>query len=172
MKTISMLFAFIFVLTTAYPQSVVEDAEKLKKPVDCGVDQYDAFKNSAFDLKDDLLKSTKNHAQLSEDIAKYETGEKEKNAINLGGDLVKMRQLKNSMGDFDDRVSQLGNDGKSLAANVSKVRPITKVKQATDNTKTSTRAVDLSRELLKELKTNVDKDLEKLDKYMKEVEEE
>lgn len=172
MKKLSILFTFIFVLTTAFSQSVVEDAEKLKKPVDCGVDQYDAFKNSAFDLKDDLMKSTKNHAQLSEDIEKYETGEREKNTINLAGDMAKMRQLKNSMGDFDDRVNTLATDGKNLAENVTKVRPVTRVKQATDNTKTSMRAVDLSRELLKELKVNVDKDLEKLEKYMKEVEEE
>ena len=76
------------------------------------------------------------------------------------------------MGDFDDRVNTLATDGKNLAENVTKVRPVTRVKQATDNTKTSMRAVDLSRELLKELKVNVDKDLEKLEKYMKEVEEE
>lgn len=172
MKTLSMLFTFIFVLTAAFSQSVVEDAEKLKKPVDCGVGQYDAFKNSSFELKDDLLKSTKNHARLREDIAKYDTGEREKNAVNLGGDMAKMRQMKNSMGDFDERVNRLAGDGKTLAENVTGVRPVTKVKQATDNTKTSMRAVDLSRDLLKELKTNVDKDLEKLEKYMKEVEKE
>lgn len=172
MKTLGMLFTFLFFITTAFSQGIVDDAEKLKKPVDCGVGQYDAFKNSSFDLKDDLLKSTKNHAQLSEDIAKYDTGEREKNAINLGGDMAKMRQPKNSMGDFDERVNRLAGDGKTLAENVTSVRPVTKVKQATDNTKTSMRAVDLSRDLLKELKTNVDKDLEKLEKYMKEVEKE
>lgn len=170
--TLSLLMILAVSAVTVFAQTTVEQAEELKKPVDCGVDQYDSFKNSAFDLKDDLLKSTKNHEQLSADIRLYETGEREKNTINLAGDAAKMRQLKNSMGDFDDRVNTLASEGKGLADNVAKVKPITKVKQATENTKKSMKAVDVSKSLLKELKTNVEKDLETLDKYLEEEKKE
>lgn len=164
MKKVAFLYMLMLATLTVFSQSVVEESENLKKPADCGVEKYDSFKNAAFTLKDDLLKSTKNHAQLSEDIAKYETGEKEKTAINIAGDAAKMKQLKSSLASFDEKVNSLATEGKDLAENVSSVKPITKVKQASGNTKTSMKAVDLSRDLLKELKTNVDKDIETLNK--------
>jgi len=143
-------------------QSLQEQSQALKRPADCGVTDYDAFKNSSFILKDDVAKTDKNYEQVTTDIGKYATSEKEVTVDNVNADINKVKDVKNSVKTFDDKVVQLTETGKTLSSNVTSIKPITKIKPATTNTKDSVKAVDLSRDILKGLSTKVDADLETL----------
>jgi hypothetical protein len=143
-------------------QSLQEKSQALKKPADCGVTDYDAFKNSSFTLKDDVSKTDKNYEQVSTDIAKYASSERPVTLENVKADIAKVKDVKTSVKTFDDKVVKLSETGKTLSSNVTSVKPITKIKPATSNTKDSVKAVDLSRDILKSLSSKVDVDLETL----------
>jgi hypothetical protein len=143
-------------------QTLQQQATALKKPADCGVTDYDAFKNSSFTLKDDVAKTDKNYETVSADIAKYASSEKPVTIDNVKADITKVKEVKTSLKTFDEKVVSLTETGKNLSSNVTKVKPITKVKPATTNTKDSVKAVDLSRDILKSLSSKVDVDMEKL----------
>jgi hypothetical protein len=143
-------------------QTLQQQATALKRPADCGVTDYDAFKNSSFTLKDDVAKTDKNYEQVSTDVAKYASSEKPLTIDNVKADIIKVKEVKTSVKTFDDKVTNLTETGKTLSSNVTSVKPITKVKPATTNTKDSVKAVDLSRDILKSLSTKVDVDLETL----------
>ena len=152
-------------------QTLQEQSSSLKRPADCGVTDYDAFKNSAFTLKDDVAKTDKNYEDVTTDIAKYATSEKAVTVANIKADINKVKDVKTSIKTFDEKVVSLSETGKTLSSNVTSVKPITKIKPATTNTKDSVKAVDLSRDILKGLSTKVDADLEKLNSLLEKTEE-
>ena len=164
MKKVTFVFlalAFSFAhLVSA--QTLQEQALALKKPADCGVVDYDAFKNSSFVLKDDVAKTDKNYEQVTTDIEKYASSEKAITVDNVKADISKVKEIKSSLKTFEDKIAKLTETGKTLSSNVTSVKPVTKIKPATTNTKDSVKAVDLSRDILKNLGTKVDTDLEKL----------
>jgi hypothetical protein len=162
-KLILISFALAFAGTLSLKaQSLQEKSQALKRPSDCGVTDYDAFKNSSFTLKDDVSKTDKNYEQVSTDIAKYASSERPVTLDNVKADIVKVKDVKTSVKTFDDKVVKLSETGKTLSSNVTSVKPITKIKPATTNTKESVKAVDLSRDILKSLSSKVDVDLETL----------
>jgi len=143
-------------------QTLQEQAQTLKSPADCGVTDYDAFKNSSFTLKDDVTKTDKNYEEVTTDIAKYASSEKAVTVENVKADIAKVKSIKASLGTFDEKVASLTETGKTLSSNVTSIKPITKIKPATTNTKDSVKAVDLSRDILKSLSAKVDADIETL----------
>ncbi len=150
-------------------QTLQQQSTALKKPADCGVTDYDAFKNSSFTLKDDVAKTDKNYEQLSADIAKYASSERPVTVENVKGDINKVKDVKTSLKTFDEKVVSLTETGKTLSSNVTSVKPVTKIKPATTNTKDSVKAVDLSRDILKSLASKVDVDLETLNGLLAKV---
>ncbi len=159
-KLILTSIALAFVATLSImAQSLQQQATALKKPADCGVTDYDAFKNSSFTLKDDVAKTDKNYEQISTDVAKYASSEKPVTLDNVKADINKVKEVKTSLKTFDEKVANLSETGKTLSSNVTSVKPITKIKPATTNTKDSVKAVDLSRDILKSLASKVDVDL-------------
>ncbi|MCB9012796.1 MAG: hypothetical protein H6539_02015 [Bacteroidales bacterium] len=173
MKKQAFIFLAILSFTSVslFAQTLQEQAKALPRPADCGVADYDAFKNSSFTLKDDVVKTDKNYEEVTTDIAKYSTSEKPVTVANVKSDISRVKSVKSSLQTFDDKVVKLTDDGKSLTENVTKVKPVTKIKPATSNTKDSVKAVDLSRDMLKELGTKVDADLETLNGLLSKAEE-
>jgi hypothetical protein len=161
-KLILTSFALAIAGISVMAQSLQEQATTLKRPADCGVTDYDAFKNSSFTLKDDVAKTDKNYERVSADVAKYASSEKPVTIDNVKADITMVKEVKTSVKTFDEKVTSLTETGKTLSSNVASVKPITKVKPATSNTKDSVKAVDLSRDILKSLSTKVDADLETL----------
>jgi hypothetical protein len=157
--TLSLLVAFS---SLSFGQTALEEAKSLQRPADCGVSDYDAFKNSSFTLKEDLVKTTTNYDKLTADISRYATGEKPVVIDSVKADISRVKQVKNSLKTFDDKLSSLSTEGQDLVNNATSVKPVTKIKPATTNTKSAIKAVDLSKSVLKELGTKVDSDIEKL----------
>jgi hypothetical protein len=156
LSTIALAIAGTF---SVMAQTLQEQAATLKRPADCGVTDYDAFKNSSFTLKDDVARTDKNYSDVSTDIAKYSTSEKPVTVDNVKADISKVKAVKASLSTFDEKITSLTETGKTLSSNVTSVKPITKIKPATTNTKDSVKAVDLSRDIIKGLGTKVDADL-------------
>ena len=63
---------------------------------------------------------------------------------------------------MDERVVALTGDGNDLLKDAKSVKPVTKVKAATNNTKKSLKAVDLSKKMISELTGQVSSDIEYL----------
>jgi hypothetical protein len=159
-KLFLSLFALILISSLSiFSQTLQERAQSLKRPGDCGVPDYDAFKNSSFTLKDDILKTDKNYSQVTNNVARYKSGERAVTVDSVKSDINKVKSMKTSLKTFDDKLVSLTEKGKELMNNVTKVKPVTKIKPATSNTKDSVKAVDISKELLKTLSGKVDADL-------------
>ena len=73
---------------------------------------------------------------------------------------------------MDDRVKNLSSEGEELLKNASKVKPVTKVKAATSNTKKSIKAVDYSKSMMNEITAQVATDMETLSAKLAELGEE
>ena len=169
----SLLSVLVIISLSAFiaaGQSTSEEAKKLKNPKDCGVAQYDDFKNSSFSLLSELLKTETNYDGLKADIAGFKNGEKEMTVENIKGDISKFKKLKKSLESMDERVISLTNDGNDLLKDATNVKPVTKVKAATDNTKKSMKAVDYSKKMVDELTVQVSSDIEYLTEQLSDLE--
>lgn len=157
-----LVFAVVFLISgfmAINSQTLQEKAKALIKPADIGVADYDAFKNSSFSLKDEVLKTDKSYDQLSKEVVKYAKGGKKLTYKNVSSDLNKVKNIKTTVKALNDRVGSLAETGKKLSTGAAGVKPGNKVQQATTNTNTSLQAVDLSREILKGLTKKVDADM-------------
>ncbi len=156
----------------AVGQSTSEEAKMLKNPKDCGVSQYDDFKNSSFSLLSELLKTDANYGGLKADIAGFKSGEKEITIDAVKGDISKFKKLKKSLETMDEKVVTLTSEGNDLLKEATNVKPVTKVKAATDNTKESLKAVDYSKKMIGELTGQVSSDIEYLSEQLSGLETE
>ena len=116
------------------------------------------------------MKTDKNYEDVTTDIAKYASSEKPITIDNVKADIAKVKAVKTSLSTFDEKITSLSETGKQLSSNVTSIKPITKIKPATTNTKDSVKAVDLSRDVLKSLSTKVDADLETLNGLLNKAE--
>jgi hypothetical protein len=163
MKSLTcFLFLLFFTVVFVFGQTTKEEAKKLARPADCGVSQYDDFKNSSFNLLSELLKTDTNYEKIKVDISGYVEGEKEVTIDGVKGDISRLKSLKGSLESMDERVASLTTDGNDLLENATKVKPVTKVKAATDNTKESLKAVDLSKKMIDEISGQVEEDIKSL----------
>ena len=163
MKTkIAFFSILIFAYVAAFGQTAREQAKELDRPKDSGISDYDAFKNSSFKLLGELQKTDGNYETIKKDVAGYESGDRAVNIDNVKGDINRLKALKKNVESMDDRVKKLSAESEDLMANVSKVKPVTKVKAATSNTKKAVKAVDVSKAYMKEITTQVNSDLENL----------
>jgi uncharacterized caspase-like protein len=166
----SVLVILSFTTAIVIGQSTREEARKLKNPKDCGVSQYDDFKNSSFKLLSELINTDSNYEGLKTDIAGYKNGGKAITIDAVKGDISKFKKLKKSLETMDERVVALTNDGNDLLKEAKNVKPVTKVKAATDNTKKSLKAVDYSKKMIDELAGQVSSDIEYLSEQLSDLE--
>ena len=171
----SVLFLIPLLLFIALPvlsQSTSEEAKKLQRPKDSGVKDYDEFKNSSFNLLQELIKTDNNYSQIKTDLNGYDDGSREISVTNVKTDYTRLKKLKKSTDVMDDRVKSLSSEGEELLKNASNVKPVTKVKAVTSNTKKSVQAVDYSKSMMGEITTQVSTDMENLSVKLAELGEE
>jgi prefoldin subunit 5 len=164
-----LLPALILIASPVFSQSTSEEARKLQRPKDSGVKDYDEFKNSSFNLLQELLKADDNYAKIKADINGYAEGSREATVNNIRMDYGRLKKLKKSTEVMDDRVKSLSSEGEELLQNASKVKPVTKVKAATSNTKKSIKAVDYSKSMMSEITAEVTTDMETLSEKLAEM---
>ena len=170
-NVIFLLPCILLIMTPvmSFSQSTKEDAKKHQRPKDSGIKEYDEFKNSSFNLLQELLKTDVNYETIKTDIAGYESGEREITIDNVKGDINRLKRLKKSTEVMDDRVKSLSAEGESLLKNAKDVKPVTKVKAATSNTKKSIQAVDYSKTMMTEITGQVVTDIETLSVKLEEL---
>jgi len=169
---LSVLVILMLSAAIAVGQTTSEEAKQLKNPKDCGVSQYDDFKNSSFKLLSELLKTNTNYEGLKADIAGFKSGEKAITVDAVKGDIGKFKKLKKSLESMDERVVALTTDGNDLLKDAKSIKPVTKVKAATNNTKKSLKAADLSKKMISELTGQVSSDIEYLSEQLTDLESE
>ena len=167
-----LLPVLLLIAAPALSQSTSEEARKLQRPKDSGVKDYDEFKNSSFNLLQELLKADDNYAKIKTDINGYTDGSRETTVNNIRMDYGRLKKLKKSTEVMDDRVKSLSSEGEELLKNASDVKPVTKVKAATSNTKKSIKAVDYSKSMMTEITSQVTTDMETLSEKLAEMGEE
>ena len=168
----SLLFLLPLMMFLAAPvlsQSTKEEAKKLQRPKDSGIKDYDEFKNSSFNLLQELLRTDENYEKIKVDVDGYASGKRDAIVSNLKGDYGRLKQLQKSTKVMDDRVKSLSSEGEELLKNASKVKPVTKVKAATSNTKKSIQAVDHSKTMMTEISSNVTTDMKTISDKLAEM---
>ena len=175
-NTLFLIPLLVFLAAPVLGQSTAEEAKKLQRPKDSGITDYDEFKNSSFNLLQELLKTDDNYAKIKTDINGYDEGTRDVTVANVKGDYGRLKKLKKSTEVMDDKVKSLSSEGEELLKNASRVKPVTKVKAATSNTKKSIQAVDYSKSMMSEITTQVTEDMEGLSEKLaglgEEIEEE
>ena len=159
--TLVTAFSLVFV---ASGQTARIYALKFQRPKDCGLHDYDEFKNSSFDLLGEAIKTDINYEKLNADIQGNLSGEKEFNDSIANADISKLKTVLKLTQLMNDRVKKLTSGGNKLHENSSEIKPATTAKQATSNTKNSMKAVSASMDLLNELTAKVTEDIEALAK--------
>jgi hypothetical protein len=173
LKQILFLFpVFLILASPVLSQSTSEEAKKLQRPKDSGVQDYDDFKNSSFNLLQELLKTDQNYATIKTDINGYAEGSRAVTVNNVNSDYGRLKKLKKSTEVMDDKVKSLSSEGEELLKNAAKVKPATKVKAVTSNTKKSVQAVDYSKSMMNEITAQVSTDMETLSEKLAELGEE
>jgi len=172
MKTLfSILVVTILSFSLVLGQSTREEAKKLQKPKDSGITDYDAFKNSSFGLLSELIKTDENYEKTKANVSGYLEGGQEYSVDQVKTDIGEFKKLKKSLENMDERVISLTKEGNDLLQNASNVKPVTKVKAATSNTKKALQAVDLSKSMISEITEGVVGDITKLSSLIGEEEE-
>jgi len=163
----SLILVVVFIpFSNISGQSTKDEAKKLQRPEDCGINKYDDYKNAAFDLLADILKTDLNYEKIKADTSNQPSGEKD-TTLNISGanaDLTKLKTILKSIKAMDDRLQALTSDSNDLLKNVVDIKPASAARQASYITNTSRNAVDLSGKLIKEITDSLTKDIEFLAK--------
>jgi len=165
---VSLKVFCLIVITAVIPlnnisgQTTMEKAKKLERPKDCGVSNYDHFKNSSFNLLEEVLKTDKNYKKTRTEIRGYLSGEKEATRNGIDTEINKAKAVLKSVQAMDERVKKLTADGNKLSHDIAGIEPPGASRQASYNTKTSMDAVHLSDNLMHAIADTVTLDIQVL----------
>ena len=96
-KTLLLVPMFCLLAAPVLGQSTAEEAKKLQRPKASGIKDYDEFKNSSFNLLQELLKTDDNYAKIKTDVNGYAGGTREATVANIKGDYGRLKKLKKAI---------------------------------------------------------------------------
>jgi hypothetical protein len=123
--------------------AIAQEEEKLKRPDDIKVTEYDEFKNTSFNTYDESLKLAQNVKVIDNDVKNYAGVMKSVLTPKLLNDFKALVAIKNSSEALRSTIASLDEKGKDLAANSKKAG--LKAPAAGKNTKSSVAALDKSK---------------------------
>jgi len=111
--------------------------DDVSRPKNVGISDFDDFKNSSFDVREESASLNDNVSQLDSEIKNYSGVINTIGVDKLKKDLAALKGSKDAVKVLNDKIGDLDNDGKKMAENAKKVTPKMKSVSATKNTNQS-----------------------------------
>ena len=152
---------FLFLIGIFITPGVLNAQEKknVERPKNVGVSDFDSFKNSSFDIKDESATLKKNITHLDNEIKKYSGLINTIGVAKLKNDLKALRESSQAIKKLTEAIAKLDDQGKSMVENAKTIKPKTKSLGAVKNTNKSIKGLDFAKADLKSVTGLLENDL-------------
>ena len=126
-----------------------QDKEDVERPKNIGVSDFDSFKNSSFDVKDESASLKKDVTHIDNEIKTYSGVINTIGVQKLKENFKALIGIQKAIKELTKEIGELDEQGKSLLENAKNVKPKTKSPSATKNTKKSIQGLDIAKDNIK-----------------------
>ena len=154
MKKLIMLLAIGTFLSPAFM-----NAQDVQRPKNMGNSDFDNFKNSSFDIKEESASLKKDVTQIDDEVKGYSGIINTIGVDKLRTNLAALRGSKESVSALNEKIGVLDEQGKTLLDNAKSVKPKMKSISATKNTNQSVKGLGLAKDDLKAVGGMLDADI-------------
>jgi len=145
MKNLLMLLVLGMIVM---PMSI-QAQDDVKRPKNIGVSDFDNFKNSSFDVREESASLNENVGKIDSEVKNYSGVMNTIGVGKLKENLATLKESNKALKVLNDKIGDLDNDGKTLLENAKKVKPKMKSVNATKNTNQSIKGLGLAKTDLK-----------------------
>ena len=146
---------------------MVKAQDDVKRPKNVGISDFDNFKNTSFDVREESASLNENVGKIDSEIKNYSGVINTIGVAKLKEDLAALKESKDAVKILNDKIGDLDNDGKSLMENAKKVKPKMKSMSATKNTNQSIKGLGLAKKDLKSVSEMLETDIKLLSDELK-----
>ena len=139
----------IAILIFALSPFVLSAQDDLERPKNIGVSDFDNFKNSSFDIKDESATLKESVTQIDNEIKNYSGVMNTISVEKIKTNLKALKDSKEAVATLTNRISSLDEKSKALLENAKNLKPKTKSIGATKNTNKSVKGLGIAKEDLK-----------------------
>jgi len=141
--------------------------DEVKRPKNIGVGDYDSFKNSSFDIKDESASLKDNVGQIDKEVKSYSGIMNTIGIEKLKANLKALKDSKDAVKKLTAKISELDDQGKALLEGVKNVQPRTKSPAAGKNTKASVKGLTIAKDDLKGVSSILEEDIKLISDELK-----
>ena len=126
-----------------------QDKKDVERPKNIGVSDFDNFKNSSFDVKDESASLKENVTHIDNEIKNYSGVINTIGVQKLKENLKALQESQKAIRELSKEIGELDEQAKALLENAKNVKPKTKSISATKNTNKSTKGLGIAKDNLK-----------------------
>ncbi len=152
------LITFIFIGALMIPMALVAQ-DDVQRPKNMGNSDFDNFKNSAFDIKDESQSLKEGVTQIDNEVKNYSGVINTIGVDKLKNNLAALKESKEAVKTLNERIGVLDDQGKSMLDNAKTVKPKMKSISATKNTNQSIKGLNIAKGNLKDVGSILDEDI-------------
>ncbi len=119
--------------------------EDVKRPANIGDSEFDNFKNTSFDIREESLTLKESVTKIDNEIKNYSGVMNTIGVEKLKGNLKALLDTKTAVATIVNRIGELDNQSKDLLQNAKSLKPKTKSIKATKNTNASVKGLQLAK---------------------------
>jgi vacuolar-type H+-ATPase subunit I/STV1 len=142
MKNLSL---YLFGALIMFPVLTMAQDKEVKRPDNIGVSDYDSFKNTSFDIKDESTTLKDNVMVIDKEVKEYAGIINTIGVDKLRNNLKALKESSDAVKKLNVRIGELKEQGQTLVEGAKNVKPRTKSPKAASNTKKSIKGLDLAK---------------------------
>lgn len=162
MKKLNTLLILVFLCPV-----FVMAQDDIKRPKNVGISDFDNFKNSSFDVREESGSLNEDVTKLDGEIKNYSGVMNTIGVAKLKEDLAALKGSKDAVAKLNDKIGDLDNEGKTLVQNAKQVKPKLKSVSATKNTNKSIKGLGLAKNDLTSVSSLLETDIKLLSDELK-----
>jgi vacuolar-type H+-ATPase subunit I/STV1 len=134
-------------------------AQDVQRPKNVGISEFDNFKNSSFDIKEESASLKADVKQIDDEVKGYSGVINTVGVDKLRTNLAALKGSKESVSKLNEKLGVLDEQGKTLVQKAKSVKPKMKSVGATKNTNSSVKGLNLAKDDLKAVGEMLDTDI-------------
>lgn len=138
----------LFVMVMSAQLIQAQDDKAPKRPEDVGASEFDAFKNSSFDIMDESATLKKDATKIDTDVKAYAATLSTVTLEKLQADFKAIKGVSSSSKELNTKISALDEKGKALLTSAKDFTPKMKAPAITNHVKKSISGLDFSKKNL------------------------
>lgn len=146
---------------------LAQDKEDVERPKDIGVSDFDNFKNTSFDIKDESATLKESVTHIDKEIKNYSGIINTIGVQKLKDDVKALYESQDAVKKLNEKIGKLDDQSKALLENAKNVSPKTKSLSATKNTDKSTKGLAIAKDDLKAVTNLLETDIKLINDELK-----